>query len=338
MQITDIPFYRQFPKLKNIRLSTKKSIKVNQGYFRIRFVEMRLGRDLVGTKIFTPVLHSLMLNNLLPNGKNEVIISAKIPQAETKDGGDNTKILLGTELLCSAIPFNGQNANLWIGLFSVPVKDLAGEMIGLLSTLLNPLQNRNLTTALGITQVLSDSINALFGLSDTKLLFGWQGNISLLDAIKQEYIIITQPDANLDPSKFSILKDKLLYDGKEPNHMSYFVFCIEVSNHRRDWYTLDEIKVEYNQWNQARSLYAKNPDEYNQVTSNLLNALRSSPNIVPLDAELIIRDEILPLMKMGDQVQASLFITSSIKAEGKEDILLDFACYDAEEGSDYINI
>ena len=305
MSFPNLPFYKQSKPVKVLTFTGKRKVFTGKGYIRMRFISMRLGRDFVSTSILAPAMHSVIINDRVPNNYKEAIIKASWPSGVKK--GDLRKVFLAPQILLPTLPYYGDRIEARLGLFSIPAKDLASEMLDLLGILVSPMQNPSLIAALGITNILRKGINALFGLDGVRMLLSWQGDIGGIKELREQVFVLLSSDVDISTEKIS-LKNGLLYQGGEIlEHIDYLIFSIDVAEHRHDWRVLPDIKSHYDAWNNARSIYNLPKDEYNQYVINLLEALRNSSNIVPIDAERIAYDEIRPILEAGNIVQESLF-------------------------------
>ncbi len=326
MSLPNLPFYKQTPPMDAITLSTSLSIRPNRGYFQIRFVDMRLARDfIVGTSL-VPTLHAIFEIERLTS-LNEVIIGPELAQDSKK--GDNRRVYIAPQMLTPIIPNDGRKIKGQLGLFSVPDRDLISEMLGFLKAFTNPKLSPELTAAFEISDMVRQGINALLMLDDTKMTLGWKGEIENEEELRQQYIIITSPSSEMvDKSKIKIINGRLHYDGQTLDKINYLVFAVMVANKRHDWHILPEIRPFYDEWNRMRSLHNPPMQEYNDSLSKLLTSLRNSHNIVAYDAERIAKEEISPLLKLGDAAQNALFRTAGFdlpsKVETDESIIDDF--------------
>lgn len=305
MPLPDLPFYHQFKPMNTLNLHTNFAIQADHGYFRVRFVDMRLARDVVGATILAPVLHAIFNIKLPPTDLHEVLIGAK-PFQDTK-GKNLHRVYIAPQAITPIVPYKGNKIDTQLGLFSIPSRDLASEMLDLLGLLAGTAQRPDIVAAFGVANAVRRGINALLGLNGANLLLGWQGEIGNGEQVQQEYIVVTPSGTPLEKHRVSIFDRRLLYDSRPVDQISYIVFAIEVSNRRSDWRHLPEVKKYFDAWNDARSVYNLPAQKYNQAVTELLRALRTSPNIVPADAERIVRDEIQPLLVLGNDVQSSLF-------------------------------
>ena len=332
MPIPDLPFYRQSKPMNVVRLPTSRAIRSDRGYFRVRFIDMRLARDWVATSILAPALHAVFELEQSLGGSYEVVIGATVPP--NAKGGDLRRTYIAPQALTPVLPYDGRKTDAQLGLFSVPVKDLAAEMLDLLGVLASTTQRADLIIALGITDMLRRGINALFGLDGVTMLLSWQGEIGGIEKIQQEYTIVTPSRPPLDKRKLAVTDGRLYLDGKMIDHVNYMVFAVEVSDRRTDWRTLPEIKQHFDAWNNARSIYNLPAEDYNRCVTRLLGALRTSPNIIPIDAERIVKEEIRPLLEMGNEVQESLFRSAGFDV----DALMETHWEDNDAMGDFVEL
>lgn len=329
MPLPNLPFYSQSTAMNVYRHAVNHTISPNRGYFRFRFISMRLGRDFVFGATLVPTIHAYYSDGTEILG--EVVWGPEIEKGNEKN--DNRRVFLEARAISPLFPFDGRDIDAQIGLFSIPDKDLISEVLGFLNILTSPFQSPNLIAALGVTEAVRKGVNRLLSIDGAKLVFGWKGSVEGRKVLSQEYIVIT-PEKGLLSGRLKLVGGQLFRDDKMVENVDYLIFALEVKNHRDDWHRLPEIQPYYEKWNLLRSVFPRQVNEYNEAVGQLLGAIRTSQNIVKFDAERIIKEEILSLLQMGDEIQNPLFVTASLDStdlkDEVEESLRDFKILDED--------
>jgi len=304
--LPNLPFYRQLPQVVTVPLYTKQKVAAQKGYYRLRFMTMRLARDIIGTRLYVPAMH---FNFIHANGtQQEVVVSPSgYPNAS---GGGLTNIDIQPKVVSPIFPFNEQQLMLRVGLFAVSAKDLAKEMLDLLSKLTAPAQNPQWLAALGIADSLRQSVNAIFDVdteNGARLAVAWEGELGTTKTLYQTYYVVMPAGPAIDPAKLTFSGGKLFHDGRVLENRTYMVFAVEVTDKYTAWRTLPDIEPAFKAWNSARGNRNLSTEQYNQTVSALTAAIRNSPTLLPDDAERIIMEELVPLLKRGAEADAALY-------------------------------
>lgn len=317
MALPNLPFYKQSNQLDVLTIPTNISIEPNKGYFRIKFVDMRLARDFIVGTVFIPAVHAMFNLERLQEKVCEVVISPEFPTDLKK--GDVRKAFISPHAITPVVPYDGRKFEGQIGLFAIPEKELVSEVLELFRILTAPIQRPEIVAALGLTSILRNGVNRLFSLDEAKLILSWKGEIAQSLKLSQQYILVAQSGAIVDKNKVQIIDNKVLYDGRPLERVDYFLFSVEVKTRRDDWHTLPEIKPNYDAWNRMRGLFNPSIEEYNRTAENLMAAIRSSPNLCIRDAERIIEKELIPMLKNSQKYQSALFRTADIEGINQDE-------------------
>lgn len=276
MNMPNLPFWSQSQKMTVVHLPGRqdRKVKVKNGYWRLRLIEMRLGRDWV----FTSILHPAMFVEYIAfDHVNQIIVGPKQFGAMR---GDLRLVHLAPQVVVPPLPFNGLPYDVRVALLSVPGKDLAEGMLNLLADLSDLIGGSTLTAAIKLTNILREGINTIIGLDDCKMQLGWTGQTGQFDEMQQEFVFIAPPSNEIwSPQDISIVGGKLQFRGHEISRINYLMFALEVAERRQDWHELPGIKDVLSNFNVA---LGSNIDKegYQKCAEALLIAIRTSPYLV----------------------------------------------------------
>jgi hypothetical protein len=270
-----------------------KTVGARDGYFRIRYIDMRLGKD------FQLTSNSLAALHMHFKGLNDSVIGVMPPPNAPRS--DLRRVAVAARIVTPITVYQGDNIDAELALHSVPFRDLAADLLNVLGGVAALIQQPQFAASAAIADVLRQGVNSLIGLDQAKLVLGWQGSLGGGQTLQQKYIVVAAPEAKIDKTQLSIREGRLYHAGSPLDNVDYFVFAVEVSQWRPDWQTLPEIQPLWNQW--LDILYDSDPraDEMKRAVSALRKALNKSASITPLQARQIEEKELLPRLRRGDQ-------------------------------------
>lgn len=288
MSLPNIPFYKQNDLVASCSAHSNRKILSGSGYLRLKLLDMRLGRDWVFTKTYVPSFHVLV------SGKSdfELLVDPFMPGGSGTSSIDARTVDISSHYVTPYIPYYGNRFDAYLGLFAVPDKDLAHDMLRFLTDVSSALLLSNITTSLMFTDLVKRGVGALLGLNGTKQKIAWRGQIGGTAELAQTVYVVAPPELTKRAKDLTLGKDlKLRLNGNRIANIDYFVFAVTVSNDHDEWKVYPDIKPYYDAWRIAAFQRRDNESDrltYNLFLENLVNALYKSSLLVETHVNAII--------------------------------------------------
>lgn len=306
MKLPNLPFWSQSNRMTVMHLPDSRNRLVNakKGYWRLRLIEMRLGRDW----IFTSILHPSMFIEYSAFGRNNQIVIG--PKQFGQMRGDMRLVHLDPQIVIPPLPHTGVPYDLRAALVSVPGKDLAEGMLNMLTDLSDIVGDLSLSASVKLTNLLRQGVNTVIGLDECKMQLGWVGQIGQFDEIRQGYILVAPPNSEgWEENDVRVFNGHIQIRGQDIEKYNYLLFSLEVAERRLDWEELPEIKETLHKF---RAMLGKNffNEDYRNCVDALLSAVQSSPHLIENQKDEIISS--LIRLKTKTEAQKSVLMRADI--------------------------
>jgi hypothetical protein len=203
------------------------------------------------------------------------------------------------------VPYLGK-LSLELGLFSVRGSDLAGPYIDMLTALGAAAGVSFLAPALPFVEPFRKGMDLLFGNTDrAELEIGLDQSWNQIET--GTWLVIRVPKGTegvdvlrIDPNDFGLLDEQ----GAAYREQPYIVFSIEGTDRRDDWMTVPDLKQAWDAIGAAAR--ARRQNEAEQLFEQFILVTRWSPDLIPADAERLIKKAQARLPKLQPNSAISL--------------------------------
>lgn len=262
-------------------------IQKNHAYISVLLRSMRIvGVRKLWSK-FYPVIHSYIS---LPHLDGEIAefqaVTSPSKLAELDTSHIDRVISLNHRLL-GPTPYRGGDLNLELGLFSVKSSDLAKPFLGVLEDMALAAGVSFISVAKPFVGPLKKGLELLTGSNDLNLEIGLA---TTFDRPETGYFFVMRADREfLKARHFKIAEDFRLVDSSNQalQEYPYFVFSIEISESRDDWFLIPEIANVYKELMVAVRKNKRN--EIDEIFSVFRRTVLTSSDLLTRDAQKLVK-------------------------------------------------
>lgn len=287
MPLPNMPFYNQSDFVASCSARSKKKIQSGAGYFRLQLLDMRLGRDWILSTTLFPSFHMALSGNK----QHEITVNPML-RTKTSSSDDIRAVYVSPHYLTPYMPYYGETSDIFLGLFSIPNKDLAKEILKFLTDLSSATLQADLTTSLMFTDLIRSGANSLLGLKEARQRLAWKGQVGGSADLFSVIHVVGPPELTKHARDLSIGKDyRLQVGGERVENVDYFVFAVRVADSHTEWYLYPDIKPYYDAWRIAAFQLSEAESDrsiYNKFLENLVSALYKSNMLVEMHVNQII--------------------------------------------------
>jgi hypothetical protein len=231
--------------------SSRSPIEKNQKYLSVILRSMRIIHSRRGWSKFYPVVHSYFS---LPHHASRLaefqVVTSPTRLAEL-DPNRLDRIITLNQRLLGPIPYRGGDLTAEIGLLSVKTSDLAKPYLNLLETMATAAGVSFVSVAQPFIGPLKKGLELLTESSDLGLEVGLATNWT--EPVSGNYAVIGAKRGTYQTSSMRIADDLRLVDefGRAIEEHPYFVFGLECSDSRDDWFQIPDISEIHSQLREA---------------------------------------------------------------------------------------
>jgi len=275
-------------------------LRGNSVYLNVFLRSMRIVNVRSGWSKFYPVVHSHISIPHLAGQVAEFQVVTSPSHLSELDSNHLDRIISLNHRLLGPIPYRGGDLNLEIGLFSVKSQDLAKPFLSVLETMALAAGVSYVSVAMPFVGPLKKGLELLTGSNDITLEIGISTSLNNPEA--GTFYVMRAASGEVKTEDIKITREFRLVDKSNQNVAAYpyFVFSIEPTAVRDDWFLIPEIAATHTDLRDA----VRNGQQ-NQI-DDLFAAFRrtvlTSPDLLSADAKRLVsevHDELVATVPTG---------------------------------------
>lgn len=275
-----------FSPIADASEAAQRTIEPNSGYVSIFLRSMRIVNVRKGWNKFYPVVHSCITLPRIDGQRGEFQVVTSPSRLAELDASHLDRVISLNHRLLGPTPFRGGDLSIELGLFSVKSSDLAKPFLGVLEEMALSAGVAFVSVAKPFIEPLKKGIDLLTGCSDLDLEIGLA---TTLDKPTSGTFFVMRAERQALKSVDLKLADdlKLVDSSNEPvRDYPYFVFSIEFSDRRDDWYSIPEIVEIHNELMNAVRKGKRN--DVDELFSVFKRSALTSPDLLDKDAHRLV--------------------------------------------------
>jgi hypothetical protein len=282
----NLPFWRQYKRMNHVISTRRKGIFVNDGYWRVKLLDMKLGKNWLLTTARYP---AFFVQVKYGNNDFQYLLSPEKLISNYSGTSSRGRIHIEPHYVTPYIPLTGESAELGVALVAVPGEQIAEEMLNLLGRLATIAHQTEVTIALELTKLLHSGLQSIFRLKAPEMQLGWYGKIGENEKQSTTLVVIGEPNiANWTRENLRFRNGRLQMLDESIRDKSYLVFGISVVQRRLDWENIPSIAKALRHYKQIARLPKVEDEIYNEAVMNLVLAIESTSELVQQQKEEII--------------------------------------------------
>lgn len=252
-------------------------------YVEIRLKSMRIPFERIGTRQYYGTVYSFITLNSLAGQGDAAFNVVTTPSALQKVDPVNLKNAIQTDIpLLGPVPYFGGDVKVEAGVFSVMAQDLIAPFLRIVESISETAGVNIVTQALPFVQPIENAVYQLIGASESNKL-----EIGIKTPIREEGYLAVVADSTVTLSKLTLGPDGKLYNGANEVSAAYMVLSIKAFKNRDDYTKIPEVLKALQELLSGIRLNSKSA--INQFFETFASTTRGSPDLLPQDAEEIIR-------------------------------------------------
>lgn len=264
-----------------------RPVEKDKAYLSIFLRSMRIVDVRRGWTKFYPAVHSYVAVPHLRGQLAEFQVVTSPSRLAELDTAHLDRVITLNQRLLGPIPYRGGDLKLEIGLFSVKSDDLAKPFLGVLETMALAAGVSFVGVAAPFIDPLKKGLELLTGSNNVNLEIGLSVDIASPRTGLFAVMRTSREAVNIDDIMVSAGDFHLSEKGKSLREFPYFVFSIEGSAERDEWFMIPEIATIYAELQEAvkSSHRGKVDDAYAAFRRTVL----TSPDLLAGDAKRLVQ-------------------------------------------------
>ena len=168
------------------------------------------------------------------------------------------------------------------GVFSVLAQDLIAPFLKIVESISNTAGVNIVSQALPFVQPIENAVYQLIGASDSNKL-----EIGIKTPVREEGCLVVIADSTVVLSKLRLGQDGKLYNGATEVSAAYMVLSIRAMKNRDDYTKIPDVLKALQELLSGIRIGSK--EAINQFYDTFARNTRGSPDLLPVDAEVIIQ-------------------------------------------------
>lgn len=263
-------------------------IQKNSGYISVLLRSTRIVDIRKGWSKFYPLIHSYISIPHLDGQIAEFQVVTSPSKLAELDSNRLDRVISLNHRLLGPTPYRGGDLKLEIGLFSVKSSDLAKPFLGVLEDMASAAGVSFVSVAMPFIGPLKKGVELLMGSSELSLEIGLA---TIFNKPETGYFAAMRaPREEVSATEFKIAEDFRLTQGSNQavRDYPYFVFSIDISERRDDWFLIPDIASLYKELMGA--VRKDKRGEANEVFSVFRRTVLTSPDLLQNDARKLVRE------------------------------------------------
>lgn len=271
----------------NTTAAVPTAIEKDSGYISVFLRSTRIVNVRKGWTKFYPVVHSYTALPRADGGKAEFQVVTSPSRLAELDADHLDNVIIVNQRLLGPTPFRGGDLSIELGLFSVKSSDMAKPFLGVLEEMAMAAGVAFVSVAKPFTAPLKKGLDLLMGCSDLHLEVGLKTTLDKPSL--GDFVVIGAKRDDMKLDQLKVAPDFKLVDvgGKAIQDYPYFIFSIEVSESRSDWFSIPEIADVHNELHNAVRKGKRTDAE--ELFNIFKRTALTCPDLLPKDAERLVR-------------------------------------------------
>jgi hypothetical protein len=222
------------------------------------------------------------------------------------DASNLDRVIFLNHRLLGPVPYRGGDLNAEVGLFSVKTSDLAQPFLDVLESLATKAGVSFVSAAAPFVEPLKKGLESLTGSKECGLEIGIATTIN--DLVCGQFAVIRAKRGTYSSQSLRLADDYRLEQatGSSIDRVPYFVFSVECSTARHDWFRIPEISSLHAELQEA--VQKDRVEEFKELFESFKRAALTSPDLLRKDAERLVK-------MVNDDLSAT--VPASLTGRGK---------------------